>query len=30
VEYEGEPEILEIGGRGGRRRDDHRAYLDNA
>ena len=30
VEYEGEPEILEIGGLGGRRRDDHRAYLDDA
>jgi quercetin dioxygenase-like cupin family protein len=28
VEYEGEPEILEIGGLGGRRRDDHRAYRD--
>jgi quercetin dioxygenase-like cupin family protein len=28
VEYEGEPGILEIGGLGGRRRDDHRAYRD--
>lgn len=26
VEYEGEPGILEIGGRGARRRDAHRAY----
>jgi mannose-6-phosphate isomerase-like protein (cupin superfamily) len=26
VEYEGEPGTLEIGGRGGRRRDNHRAY----
>lgn len=30
VEYEGEAEILQIGGVSGRRRDDHRAYLDEA
>jgi mannose-6-phosphate isomerase-like protein (cupin superfamily) len=29
VEYEGEPETLEIGARGGHRRDDHRAYRVN-
>jgi quercetin dioxygenase-like cupin family protein len=28
VEYEDEPGVLEIGGRGGRRRDVHRAYRD--
>jgi quercetin dioxygenase-like cupin family protein len=28
VEYEGEAEVLEIGGVAGRRRDDHRAYRD--
>jgi quercetin dioxygenase-like cupin family protein len=28
VEYEGEPGVLEIGGRGGRRRDVHRAHRD--
>ena len=30
VEYEDELETVEIGGMCGRRRDDHRAYLDDA
>jgi mannose-6-phosphate isomerase-like protein (cupin superfamily) len=28
VEYEGEPDVLEIGGGGSRRRDPHRTYAD--